>query len=229
MGRITINPYEKGPKKSLNKDIKIQDKEIEITSNGTTEVTPDTGFTALNSVSVNVNVPQSGGTELEGEYYLAKPNGRYWKTKFFSFERPNVPMFDTSKVSEEQTEMLLYYLLVMSYCGYSVIGFPGGTPDSAWETTSFSPIESCERCSRILGEMTVSQELSYLIPAAFEECNFKIQEMDIEGVVGFMRMLMGGEVDNMTDEEVLAFASEMLMIEPITKEEYDTWKYWNIN
>lgn len=61
MGRITINPYEKGPKKSLKKDIKTQDKEIEITSNGTIEVTPDEGFTYLNSVSVKTNVPTSGG------------------------------------------------------------------------------------------------------------------------------------------------------------------------
>lgn len=60
MGSITINPYAKGPRKSLNKDIKTQDKEIEITSNGTTEVTPDIGFTALNSVNVKVNVPTSG-------------------------------------------------------------------------------------------------------------------------------------------------------------------------
>ena len=60
MGRITINPYEKGPKKSLNKDIKTQDKEIEITSNGTTEITPDEGFAYLNKVSVKTNVAQSG-------------------------------------------------------------------------------------------------------------------------------------------------------------------------
>jgi hypothetical protein len=210
--------------------IKNQEKSVAITENGVAEVTADAGFTGLGKVTINTNVPTGGGeTELEGEYYLAKPNGRYWKTKFFKFDRPNVPTFDISKVSEEQTEMVLLYLLTMSYCGYSVIGLQGGIPDSAWETTSFSPIESCERCSRLLGELTVSQKLSFLIPAAFEECNFKIQERDVEGVVGFMRMMMGEEVDNMTDEEVLTLASEMLMIEPITKEEYDTWKYWNIN
>ena len=79
MGSITINPYEEGPRKSGNKDIKVQDKEIEITSNGITEVTPDSGFTALNSVSVNVNVPQSGeggGTTLveSMKYYLVDDN-----------------------------------------------------------------------------------------------------------------------------------------------------------
>jgi hypothetical protein len=79
MGRITINPYEKGPKKSLNKDIKTQDKEIEITSNGTTEVTPDEGFAYLNSVSVKTNVEGQGGTIIDDMLYvnvLADP-GRY--------------------------------------------------------------------------------------------------------------------------------------------------------
>lgn len=41
--------------------MKFQDKTVEIASNGTTTVTPDDGFTALGKVSVNVNVPTSGG------------------------------------------------------------------------------------------------------------------------------------------------------------------------
>lgn len=41
--------------------MKFQDKTVEIASNGTTTVTPDQGFTALGKVSVNVNVPSSGG------------------------------------------------------------------------------------------------------------------------------------------------------------------------
>lgn len=57
MGSVTINPFEEGPKKSLHKDIKTQDKEIEITSNGTTEVIPDSGFTGLEKVSVKVAIP----------------------------------------------------------------------------------------------------------------------------------------------------------------------------
>ena len=41
-------------------EIKSQSKEIEVTSNGTTEVTPDAGFAYLNSVKVKTNVAQSG-------------------------------------------------------------------------------------------------------------------------------------------------------------------------
>lgn len=70
MGSITINPHEEGPRKSLKKDIKIQDKEIEITSNGTTKVTPDAGFNYLNSVSVKTNVEGQGETITDDMLYV---------------------------------------------------------------------------------------------------------------------------------------------------------------
>lgn len=45
------------------REVSYQAKEIEITSNGTTKVTADTGYTALGSVNVKVNVPTEGGGE----------------------------------------------------------------------------------------------------------------------------------------------------------------------
>lgn len=42
-------------------EIKSQSKEVEIVSNGVTEIAPDAGFGYLSGVKVNVNVPQSGG------------------------------------------------------------------------------------------------------------------------------------------------------------------------
>lgn len=55
-------------------DSTLQTKEIELTSNGTTELTADAGFLGLKSVTVKTNVPQSGGSGGEGgegnvEYY----------------------------------------------------------------------------------------------------------------------------------------------------------------
>ena len=41
-------------------ELKYQSKAVEITENGTTSITPDAGFAALNAVSVKVNVPTSG-------------------------------------------------------------------------------------------------------------------------------------------------------------------------
>lgn len=52
-------------------EIKSQSKEIEITSNGTTEVTPDAGFAYLNSVKVKTNVAQSGGGSASAWRYFS--------------------------------------------------------------------------------------------------------------------------------------------------------------
>lgn len=54
-------------------EIKAQSKVVEITSNGTTNITPDEGFAYLNSVKVKTNVPTSGegggaGSESTIEY-----------------------------------------------------------------------------------------------------------------------------------------------------------------
>lgn len=43
-------------------EIKSQTKEVEITSNGTTQVAPDAGYSYLTGVTVKTNVPQSGGS-----------------------------------------------------------------------------------------------------------------------------------------------------------------------
>lgn len=51
-------------------EIKAQTKEIEVTSNGTTEVTPDAGFSYLNSVKVKTNVQSGGGSTME--YFSAQ-------------------------------------------------------------------------------------------------------------------------------------------------------------
>lgn len=54
-------------------ELKHQSKAVEITANGTTSITPDAGFAALNAVEVKVNVPQGGGgsasDEGDWEYY----------------------------------------------------------------------------------------------------------------------------------------------------------------
>lgn len=51
-------------------EIKAQSKEIEVTTNGTTEVTPDAGFAYLNKVSVKTNVAQSGGGSASSWRYF---------------------------------------------------------------------------------------------------------------------------------------------------------------
>jgi hypothetical protein len=46
-------------------------------------------------------------------------------------------------------------------------------------------------------------------------------------VVAFMRVMMEGEADDMTDDEILALVEDMFMVEQVTKEEYESWHNWN--
>lgn len=50
-------------------EIKSQTKEVEVTANGTTQVAPDAGYSYLTGVTVKTNVPQSGGSGGETEYF----------------------------------------------------------------------------------------------------------------------------------------------------------------
>lgn len=52
---------------NLPTEATMQDKTIEITENGTTNVIADEGYDGLNSIEVNVNVESSGGEELPAE------------------------------------------------------------------------------------------------------------------------------------------------------------------
>jgi hypothetical protein len=53
-------------------ELKYQEKTLEITSNGTTKVTADTGYNALASVNVKVNVPTEGGGESMKFYNVSQ-------------------------------------------------------------------------------------------------------------------------------------------------------------
>lgn len=51
-------------------EVKTQEKEIEVTANGTTEVTPDAGYAYLSKVSVKTDVASEGGSGESSIEYL---------------------------------------------------------------------------------------------------------------------------------------------------------------
>lgn len=64
-------------------EIKSQSKEVEIVSNGVTEIAPDAGFGYLSGVKVNVNVPQSGGGDTPSQ-----PSGG-WNLAYYKIDHSN--------------------------------------------------------------------------------------------------------------------------------------------
>ena len=99
-------------------EIKTQSKEIEITSNGITDIIPDTGFAYLNSVRVNTNVPQSGeggGSASNMKYYSCLPD-------YFLGEEHEVTLVDSVKIFLQDK-------------GSTIIA-----PESVYNWGSFSPV-----------------------------------------------------------------------------------------
>ena len=75
--------YMLGYKKGAGNKVETQEKTVDITENGTTEVLPDAGY-ALSKVTVNTNVEGSGGgSALEGAHFIpnktSTPNKYYQK------------------------------------------------------------------------------------------------------------------------------------------------------
>lgn len=67
-------------------EIKTHSKEIEITSNGTADITPDAGFAYLNSVKVKTNVPMSGGRSVSSwRYFDVSKLDSSMKPRFYPF------------------------------------------------------------------------------------------------------------------------------------------------
>jgi hypothetical protein len=228
MGRITINLYEKGPKKSLNKDIKTQDKEIEITSNGTTEITPDTGFTALNSVSVNVNVPQSGGTELDGEYYLAKPSGKYWKFTCADYHLHggvNVPFIDIRNLTDEECQALINVFYLLQCVVYSAVCASEGIPFDGSDLITPSFIHAIIRVFEDTDSIK-NRDNSYAL-GAFQDCSGEVEGIKFNGLINLIQVMMSmTEGIEVSEEEAILMISEMFMLEQISKEEYDSYYNW---
>jgi hypothetical protein len=187
-----------------------------------------------------VRVPQgsagSGGGELEGEYFLAKPNGRYWKSKLsrmLKHYRAEFPQI-IEPIKAEDTETFLIGQAIFSMLSYtSIIGGREGLIDHGYEIYAEYPLDVAELYGRCeCGYGLIGEIRSHWCSVAWEEADAispLFSQMGLDGpvdVVAFMRVMMEGEADDMTDDEILALVEDMFMVEQVTKEEYESWYNW---
>lgn len=216
-------------KKGGGGDMPLQSKVVDITENGTTEVVADGGYTGLGKVTINTEVSGGGGGELEGEYFLAKPNGRYWKFTFSS--SPSNHYVDPNSLSAEQLEALstLYMSLEQLGVVYGAAVCYAGVPlDGDLRVDGIVGVGArIGRMSAMLNSTDIDNfEFNSCFFSVWKECSVKtsivteyvpLQEYDL---VSFVKTIMQMEGQEVTDEMVLMMFESQFMLIPATEEEY---------
>jgi hypothetical protein len=209
--------------------INNQDKVVDITENGTTEVVADGGYTGLGKVTINTEVSGGGGADLEGEYFLAKPNGRYWK---FSFSPPPSNQYvDPNSLSTEQLEALLRFCEQFEPLSvvYGAAVCNAGVPLNAQlrvDGVAGVTARIC-RMSAMLNSTDIGiYEFNSCFLSVWKECSVKtstvtenvpFHEYDLVSLIKQLASMNGAEI---TDEQVMMMFESQFMLIPATEEEY---------
>lgn len=166
-----------------------------------------------------------GGTELEGEYYLAKPNGRYWKLNSRHW----------NSLNKEQQSCVRELYIALAYLGsvYTCIGdkvhIGGIVPQNGIYYTTYGKIQSNLGYSEARMEFDSErgdllscftwQEAYPHLPSFVSDY---LPDVTITSLFDYVKLMF--ELDSgytPSDEEVYAMLAQMYMIESITKEEYE--------
>lgn len=174
----------------------------------------------------------SGGGELEGEYFLAKPNGRYWK---FTFS-PKSEYIDSESLSAEQLQALLMFCELLEPLSV-VYGAAVCRDGVAFEDDL--RVDGVGLAAARLGGMKLMlyamlEESNYKDNFLFNERFFRVwkecsvktstvtenvpfQEYDL---VSFMKQTASMDGIEVTDEQMMLMLESRFMLIPATEEEY---------
>jgi hypothetical protein len=187
----------------------------------------------LDSGSTPTPPSGGGGTELEGEYFLVKPNGRYWKFTFSP--SPSYHYVDPNSLSAEQLEALSTFYSWFERLGVvygAAVCYDGVPLDDDLRVDGIADVGArIGRMSAMLNSTDINiGEFNRCFFSVWKECSVKtsivteyipLQEYDLVSFVKTMMQMQGQEV---TDEMVLMMFESQFMLIPATEEEYKHWR-----
>ena len=189
--------------------INNQDKVVDITENGTTEVVADGGYTGLGKVTINTEVSGGGSTPdtPSGEYYLAKPNGWYWK---FTDE------FHTLSTSDKNQFISTLFLMMGTMYEHIYHSYGGNYK---------SEIKLCFRDIGMLqyvanNNIEDTEVISDWVACA-EGGPTKINRGEVQGEYESIFHMFNSVAGEMTEEDFAATMLSQYRMQRITKEEYE--------
>lgn len=178
--------------------INNQDKVVDITENGTTEVVADGGFTGLGKVTINTEV-SGGGGNLSPDAIVLAPNGWYWK-------------FTEAGIS---SDIWCNVLLMMPY-DMGARYFDGKMKNAVYRDYSNVWYD----IGYYLGSGRTSGDLIIYAISESIGCSVALDEQTT--LVGDSVFEIINQFMPMTEAEFEAFMLENTYLQRITKEEYET-------
>lgn len=185
----------------------------------------------------------SGGGELEGEYFLAKPNGRYWKFTFMpEGDHLRIENFEPSQI-EVMSQVYDFLLKLQNVYGAAVSSDDIGYDTEYLRLDGFYNIgvrmngtfKAIKNYKNGYEYNKVYFNEGFL--RVWKEADIKSNppaELDFGGVVlppcsnlvEFVKRVCAiGQGIELTDDEAISFIEQMFMLIPATEEEYKRWRF----
>ena len=190
----------------------------------------------INPQNFSNEIKSIQGETIDGNYIITKPNGRYWK---FNFITPENYYQDLKLLSEEQINAIL--TVNMLICQFALtdsaavcdagVSF---TDDLKLDGITFIISAVSLSGAEIYNFQDTGDYDSYTFNSGFcriwRECDIKTSQVKIPGYdlseysfLDIIRLMFKIQTEtDATDEEVMAYITQTLMLEPATEEEFLT-------
>lgn len=159
-------------------------------------------------VDDNTGTPGGGGGQLDGEYFLARPNGYYWKFKCADYMQRGFPLIVNPTEEEIATIKMAYEIGIPGFFIYDAItnqDSPGATGKEAlYDTTSAIMAFGLDAASMLMTDNPWSPGYN-TITAWRETGDVTVQGHKFANMIEYIKTIIRQESgnDNVTDEDAL--------------------------